>query len=172
MTQRLPPAKQDRRAVEGLPGAGIGMVLPRLSTNILSGLMEALAGPPYNGTADLPELAATLQMEADELFPIVETLQLLRFADTADGDVALTERGYHFVDSTVDGRKRLFAAQLLAYVPLAARIRQVLDERPKHQAPFTRFSEELEDHMPTELAEVTMRAVDFMGAVCRVIQLR
>lgn len=48
-------------------------------------------------------------------------------------------------------------------MPLAARIRQVLDERPKHQAPFTRFSEALEDHMPTELAEVTMRAVISWG---------
>ena len=57
------------------------MALPRVSTNTLMGLIEALAGPPYNGKADLPDIAATLQMEVDDLFPVVETLQLLRFVD-------------------------------------------------------------------------------------------
>src|ERR1700674_4626368 len=62
------------------PGTGISMVLPRISPNVLAGLMEAVAGEPYNGRADLPALATSLQMEIDELFPAAETLQLLRFA--------------------------------------------------------------------------------------------
>ena len=53
-----------------------------------------------------------------------------------------------------DERKELFAHHLIAYVPLAAHIRQVLDARPDHRAPFSRFREELEDHMGTEQAEV------------------
>jgi len=163
MTKRPPAGATGKRATEGFPGAGIGMALPRLSTNLLSGLMEALAGPLYGGEADLPDLAATLQMEADELFPIVEALQLLRFAEMAEGDVRLTDSGRSFVDSEIDVRKRLFAEHLAAYVPLAALIRRVLDERPSHRAPFTRFSEELEDHMSEENAERTMRAVISWG---------
>ena len=104
---------------EGFPGTGLGMALPRVSTNRLAGLMEILAGPPYNGKADLPEIAATLQMQVDDLFPVVETLQLLRFADTADGDMHLTEQGRHFVEADVDARKRIFGDHLLAYVPIA-----------------------------------------------------
>jgi NitT/TauT family transport system ATP-binding protein len=53
----------------------------------------------------------------------------------------------------------LFAHHLLAYVPLAAHIRQVLDARPDHRAPFSRFREELEDHMGAEQAEATLHAV-------------
>ena len=68
-------------------------------------------------------------MEIDDLFPVVETLQLLRFAEIADGDIRLTEAGMHFVQADLDGRKRLFAQHLLAYVPLAGHIRRVLDER-------------------------------------------
>ncbi|MGK9165113.1 nitrate/sulfonate/bicarbonate ABC transporter ATP-binding protein [Inquilinus limosus] len=160
MTNRA-PEKAGPKA--GFHGTGIGMELPHVSTNLMSGLMEALAAPPYNGRADLPDLAATLQMEADELFPIAEALQLLRFAELADGDIHLTDLGRLFVDSDVDQRKRLFAAHLLAHVPIAALIRRVLDERPSHRAPRLRFTEELEDFMSEDRAEETLRAAISWG---------
>lgn len=163
MTQRAPLGQPTTRADQGFPGTGIGMALPDVESNVLAGLMEALAGPPYDGKADLPQLAASLQMEVDELFPIVETLQLLRFADLAEGDVQLTGSGRRFVESGPDERKRLFAEHLLAHVPLAAVIKRSLDERPTHRAPFTRFSEELEDYMSEEFAEQTLRAVISWG---------
>ncbi|HEX2841018.1 nitrate/sulfonate/bicarbonate ABC transporter ATP-binding protein [Hyphomicrobium sp.] len=163
MTQCSATERHERRTSPGFPGTGIGMTLPRLSTNVLSGLMETLASPPFNGAADLPDLAATLQMEVDDLFPIAETLQLLRFAELAEGDVKLTDYGRRYVDASLDGRKRLFAEHLLAFVPLAALIRRVLDERPSHRAPYGRFSGELEDHMLEEQAEETMRAVISWG---------
>ena len=56
------------------------MPLPQVGTNIMSGLMETLAAEPYNGRADLPALAASLQYEVDDLLPLGETLQLFRFA--------------------------------------------------------------------------------------------
>ena len=163
MTSRGPAEKAGPKAAGGFPGTGIGMELPHVSTNLMSGLMEACAPPPYNGRADLPDLAATLQMEADELFPIAETLQLLRFADMADGDIHLSDPGRQFVESDVDHRKRMFAAHLLAHVPIAALIRRVLDERPSHRAPRLRFSEELEDFMSEDRADETLRAAVSWG---------
>jgi NitT/TauT family transport system ATP-binding protein len=55
---------------EHFPGKGIGTILPRVSTNLLSGFMEAVAGAPYNGRADLPIIASALHMEVDDLFPL------------------------------------------------------------------------------------------------------
>jgi NitT/TauT family transport system ATP-binding protein len=145
---------------EGLfPGMGLGMVLPFVSTNLLAGLIETLAAAPYNGRADLPPLAAALQLEADELLPISEVLQLLRFVDLAEGDITLTDAGRRFANAGVDERKDLFASHLIAYVPLAAHIRRVLDSRPDHRAKFSRFSEELEDYMRIDQAEATLHAV-------------
>lgn len=144
---------------EWLSGGGIGMVLPRISTNVLSGFMEALAADPYHGKADLPHLAETLKMEIDDIFPIADVLQLLQFAEIAEGDIALSDLGKRFTQMEVDDRKRLFATHLLAYVPLAAHIRRVLDDRPNHSAPFDRFKGELEDHMREDLAEQTLRAI-------------
>ena len=138
---------------------GLSMILPQVSSNSLAGLIEAVHGEPYHGKADLPLLANSLQLKVDELFPITEVLQLMRFADLEGGDLHLTAAGKRFAEEGTDERKRLFRQQLANYVPLASYIRHVLDEREKHQAPMTRFSEELEDHMSKTQAYATLRAV-------------
>jgi len=147
-------------AREGMfPGTGIGMSLPEVSTNTLAGLLETAAEPPFNGKADLPLLAERAQMDVDELFHAAETLQLLRFAELAEGDLKLTDAGRRFVDAGVDERKAQFAQHLVAFVPLAAHIKHILDDRPSHRAPIIRFKDELEDAMPEEEAERTLHTV-------------
>jgi NitT/TauT family transport system ATP-binding protein len=145
------------------PAFGLYEKLPRVSTNIMSGLIEALAAPPYNGRADLPALAAALQHEVDDLFPIAEALQILGFAELAQGDIGLTAGGRKFAGADLDVRKRMFAEHLLRRVPLAAHVRRVLDERPGHVAPRVRFETELEDHLSEEDADDTLRAVISWG---------
>ncbi|MGD0562622.1 MAG: nitrate/sulfonate/bicarbonate ABC transporter ATP-binding protein [Roseiarcus sp.] len=157
MTQR-PEAKPAGREMAA-QGAGLGLALPLVSTNSLAGMLEEIAAPPYNGQADLPHLADSLQLEVDDLFPLGETLQLLHLAEFADADIKLTAVGKRFVDMDVDQRKKLFGEQLLANIPLAAHIKRVLDERPSHRAPATRFREELEDYMSEDYAERTLRAI-------------
>ncbi|MFX6804089.1 AAA-associated domain-containing protein, partial [Acinetobacter baumannii] len=78
-----------------------------------------------------------------------------RFAELDSGMVRLTDEGQRFAAGEVDARKSLFAQHLIAYVPLAAHIRRVLDERPSHRAPAARFQDELEDHMSESFAEQT-----------------
>ena len=160
-------AKPDAMGTAGrselFPGLGIGTVLPRVSSNLLSGLMEKVAEPPFNGTADLPRIASDLQMEIDDLFPVAETLQMMRFAEVAGGDIKLTETGLAFTNASLDERKKIFARQLLSYIPLAAHVRRVLDERPSHSARKSRFFDELEDYMSDEAAEQTLRALISWG---------
>lgn len=138
---------------------GIGERLPGVTTNQMAGLVEALGGPAYNGRADLPQLAGTLQLEIDDLFPIVEALQLLGMAEVAHGDIQITPAGKQFADGDNDQRKRIFADALSRQVALARRIRQVLDERPGHKAPRVRFVTELEDHLSEEEAEKVLQIV-------------
>ncbi|MGH8504335.1 MAG: AAA-associated domain-containing protein [Stenotrophobium sp.] len=157
MTTRKPGESNGR---DGLfPGVGLAMVLPEISASLMTGLVETLAAEPYRGRADLPPLAAALQMEAGDLLPIAETLQLLRFLELAEGDVALTAAGQRFATLDVERQKSLFADHLISYVPLAAHIRAVLEERPDHGAPFSRFREELEDYMTADHAQSTLQAV-------------
>jgi NitT/TauT family transport system ATP-binding protein len=148
--------------------ATIDTMLPRVSANLLSGLIETLAVAPFNGKADLPVLADELHLELDELFPVSESLQMLHFAEIEGGDIKLTDIGKQFAEFGMDDRKKLFQRQLLAYVPLAAHIRRVLQERANHSAPKSRFLDELEDHMSIEDAEHTLRAVTAWGRYAEV----
>jgi NitT/TauT family transport system ATP-binding protein len=126
---------------------------------LLAGLIEALAAPPYSGRADLPALAALLQMEADELLPLGETLQTLHLAELEEGDIKLADAGRQFAQADTETRKRLLAEALRAHVPLAAAIRRTLDERWNHRAAAVRFRDELEDYMSPNYAGKTLRAV-------------
>jgi NitT/TauT family transport system ATP-binding protein len=141
------------------PAAETIHALHFVSTNLLAGLMETLAMEPYKGRADLPPLAAALQLELDELLPLGETLHLLGFAVLEEGDIRLTDAGKKFVDSDTDERQQQFAAALRSRVKMAATIRSVLDERWNHRAAAARFRDELEDHMSPDYAEDTLRAL-------------
>jgi NitT/TauT family transport system ATP-binding protein len=106
-----------RRPVEP-PAAGPGeekagpakwTALAPLPTNLMAGLLETLAAEPYRGRADLPQLASALQLELDELLPLGESLQMLKFAVLEEGDIKLTDAGRAFVAEENDDRKTLFA---------------------------------------------------------------
>ena len=159
MTQRPDPAKHPAPATS----LGLAMSLPLVSTNSLAGMLEEIAAPPYNGKADLPHLADSLALEIDDLFPLGETLQLLKLAEFEEGDIKLTPLGQRFVDMDVDQRKKVFGEQLLSNIPIASHIKRVLDERPSHRAPATRFREELEDYMSEDYADRTLRAIINLG---------
>ncbi|HSZ74795.1 MAG TPA: nitrate/sulfonate/bicarbonate ABC transporter ATP-binding protein [Rhizomicrobium sp.] len=148
---------------ERITGGGLGMILPHVSPNILAGLIETLAAAPYNGKADLPDIAFEQQLEVDELFPVAESLQLLRLAVLEGGDIRLTEPGKRFAEAETDERKRMFRRLVLVHIPIMALMRRVLDERTTHSAPKSRFLDELEDHMSPEAAEETLRAVVSWG---------
>jgi NitT/TauT family transport system ATP-binding protein len=145
------------------PGMGISMALNHISTNTLAGLIEAVAAAPHEGKAELPDLAELTHLEADELLPIAETLQLMRFAEIEGRMIRLTPDGRRYALADVDERKQLFSQHLLAYVPLVAHIRRVLDDRASHQAPARRFRDELEDFMSEDYAEETLNAVVSWG---------
>ena len=156
MTARTEPAQ----ARDGIfPGTGIAMALPIVSTNALAGLIEEVDAAPFDGRASMADLADELQLEVDELFPMAETLQLMRFADLSGGDLALTPVARRYAEADVDQRKEIFAHGLLTHVPLAQHIRRILDERANHTAPARRFRDELEDHMSPDRAAETLRAV-------------
>jgi len=156
-------AQAGGRRVERFPGAGIGTILPAVSSNLLAGLLETVAAPPYDGRADLPVIASTLHLEINDLFPVAETLQMLRFAELEGGDIRLSPEGMRFAGLDTDARKQLFARHLMTYVALAAHIRRVLDERPGNRAPWERFASEIEDHMAPEAAERTLRTIIGLG---------
>ena len=160
MTRRATsmPAPEIGDAAGAAPPETVHALHP-VNTNLLAGLIETVAGEPYRGRADLPPLAAALQLELDDLLPLGETLAMLRFAELEEGDIKLTDTGRAFANAETDDRRLMFATALRAHVKLAVTIRGVLDERWNHRASAVRFRDELEDHMSPDYAEDTLRAV-------------
>ncbi|WP_397449173.1 AAA-associated domain-containing protein [Pseudomonas sp. NA-150] len=137
--------------------------LPQVSTNLMAGLIEALAAEPYHGHAGLANVSERLLLEVDDLFPVAEMLEHLGFADLKGADITLTEIGKLFAEYGTQERKAVFAERLVRHVPLAARIRQVLQERNGHWAPRVRFEQELEDSLSEDKVEKTLESVISWG---------
>ncbi len=163
MTRRVPVPTHAATAASPAQDVTFATPLHPVSTNLLAGLIETLAGAPYDGRADLPALAGTLQLEADELLPLGEALQLLNLGVLEEGDIKLTDIGRDFALGDTDSRKTIFASALRAHVPLVSAIRRTLDERWNHRASAVRFRDELEDHMSPDYAEDTLRTAIAWG---------
>lgn len=136
---------------------GLGYRLPDVEPSELSGLIETMKS--FEDKIDLPELADELMMNVDDLFPILETLEILGFAQVSEGDIHLTELGKQFSEADLQRRKQLFAERLLEKVPLAKYIRKVLDEKIGHRVSEERFLSKLEDFLSEKAAERVLKTM-------------
>jgi NitT/TauT family transport system ATP-binding protein len=132
---------------------GICHRLPDVAVAQITGVLDQINQPANAGRASLPLLAETMQLEVDDLFPILEALELLNFAHVTGQEAQLTRHGQAFAEADILARKVIFGEHLLKRVPLAAHIRRVLDERPGLRAPRSRFLRELEDSLSESEAE-------------------
>ncbi len=133
--------------------------LPKVEISEITGFIETLASPEYAMKGDLPQLAEELHLAIDDLFSIIETLEILRFAYVAEGDIELTEQGKVFAEADILQRKQIFAAHLMSYMPLARHIRQVLDRNSDHIDHEEHFLTELESYLSRDAAEEVLATV-------------
>ena len=123
----------------------------------LEGLLERLAGAPFGGRADLPQLAEETELTDDELLPLAQALSLLQLARVADGDLHLTSTGERYVAGDHAERQHLFGEQLLAHVPLAAHIRNSLEQESSGELPEEPFIRLLSESLDGAEAERVLR---------------
>lgn len=144
----------------------LGYRLPDVEPSELSGLIETMKS--FEDRIDLPELADELMMNIDDLFPILETLEILGFANVLDGDIQLSELGKQFSEADLQERKQLFARQLLEKVPLARYIRKILDEKMGHRVSEERFLSKLEDFLSEKEADRVLHTMIDWGRYAEV----
>lgn len=130
---------------------GIDYRLPDIGVSELTGLLETMA--EYQGKIDLPELAEEAHLDVDELFPLIETLELLEFAKISKGDIELVDAGKAFAEADILQRKEMFAQHLKQHVPLIQYICRIINERRGHKVSEERFLTRLEDYFTDKEAE-------------------
>lgn len=148
---------QEERMQEGTTIIDIGYRLPEVSVAEVTGLLELLYSPEHQGKMDLPDVADMLTLDIDDLFPLTELLEILRFAKVSKGDITITEEGEAFVDADILERKKIFSIHLKKYVPLARYIYDQLIRHPRHRALEEHFLSLLEDYLSEEEAERVLR---------------
>ncbi len=153
---------QEERMKEGMVEhivIDIGYRLPDTSVAELTGLLEILNEPERQGKMDLPDVAETLMLGIDDLFPLTELLDILHFAKVSKGDIAITEEGKRFVDADILERKKIFSEHLKKYVPLARFIYERLIHHPRHRALEEQFLSLLEDYVSEKDAEQVLHTI-------------
>jgi NitT/TauT family transport system ATP-binding protein len=74
-------------------------------------------------------LAERLQLEVDDLLPMVNAAVLLRAAQVYRGDIYLIALGQGFSTTSILRSKDLFRQQVLSHVPVLGSLAQTLREK-------------------------------------------
>lgn len=141
---------------------GLGYRLPKTEISELTGFLEELNSPEYEKKVSIQDLADELSLDVDNIFPIIESLEILRFAFAKEGVIELSVAGKQFAEANILERKKIFASHLMSYVPLARHVRRILDEEDDHTEDEERFLNELHDYLSEEASEEVLKvAIDW-----------
>jgi NitT/TauT family transport system ATP-binding protein len=142
---------------------GIGRRLPSANVQQMLGVLDEVDEQSTSGRLELAELADELEMEVDEIFPLVEALELLGFAEVDDGALNLTPSGNAFLDADILKRKVIFGRALLKRVALAHHIIAAIKAESDHRVDEGRFLTELNEFFTDEEAERVLEVVVAWG---------
>src|SRR6266852_605847 len=129
-------------------------VLPHVAIGDVTGLVELVHAK--GDREDLYQIGRHLNLEVDDLLPVVEAADLLDMADTQEGDLVLTEAGRRFAEAGVLEEKKVFREQALAHVVLLRKILHALEAAPGHTLPEEHFLSILKTHFGTEEAQAQL----------------
>jgi NitT/TauT family transport system ATP-binding protein len=119
-------------------------MLPHALPGGIGGLLELL--DERGGRDDLYHVADELNMEVDDLLPIVEAAALLDFVTVKEGDVEITREGKTFAEADILTRKTLFRDAALENVVLLREIKNTLRSKSDHTIEAELFHDMLDEH--------------------------
>jgi NitT/TauT family transport system ATP-binding protein len=125
--------------------------LPHARAGGISGLLEIVV--EQGGTIDTASLAQRLQLDIDDLLPILDAAVMLGFAQVGAGHVGVTEIGRQFAEASILQSKEIFRQQVLARAPLVVSIAEALRQKRDGTMRAGFFLDVLDDHYPAAEAE-------------------
>jgi NitT/TauT family transport system ATP-binding protein len=140
------------RSPQRSSGSPFARPLPHVRVGGISGLLELVA-EKRDGDGSIPQLAQRLQLEVDDLLPLLDAAVLLGFAELTDGDVRLTAIGRDFATTTILRSKDLFRQQALGRVPVLSSIVHTLQEKENRAMRSDFFLGIWDDYFPLKEAE-------------------
>jgi NitT/TauT family transport system ATP-binding protein len=157
-------AAQQQGAAEVTPEVRVEpkpyQALPHVKIGVINGLAERVLRA--GGREDLFVIGRELQMEIDDLLPIIEAFELLGFGVATGGDLVLTEEGRRLAESDEQADKEIFREQESKHVQLIRQIKEELDEAEDHEMDEAAILERLEEYFsPDEARRQLDTAIDW-----------
>ncbi|MEM2873305.1 MAG: AAA-associated domain-containing protein [Nitrososphaerales archaeon] len=128
------------------------MSIPKVHYSRLIGLLEALED--FGGKVDVAKIADDLNLELDDLLPVIEAAELLGFLRTESGDISLTNEGLEFLSDGTRGRKKHLGKKLLTLDHFKKLIEFINQKEDKSIT-----KEELSNFLAKEFHEIDSKAV-------------
>ena len=144
--KQLPP--RPARSYQALPHVEIGDVI---------GLLERVH--VKGGREDIYQMGRDLQLEVDDLLPMVDAADLLDLADPQEGDLVLTEAGRRLAEADVLEEKQIFREQALQRVSMLRQIVHDLQRARAHTVEEERYLEQLKQHFSEDEARAQLETV-------------
>ncbi len=134
--------------------------LPHIKIGAVNGLAERVQR--HDGREDLAVLGRELQMELDDILPLVEAVELLGFGEAMEGDLILTDAGRRLAEGDELQDKEIFREQVLSNVELIRQMKEALDRAEDHEIQEDQILEQLEEYFsPDEARRQFETAVDW-----------
>lgn len=124
--------------------------LPHVRVGSIAGLLELLEHRPDE---DLYRLEQELQLEANDILPIIEAAKLIGLIELRSGDIHLTATTNQFIQSNIDERKQIIRKLLLANVQLVQKIDHLLKVTTSQRIPKELLLDILTNHFSPKEAE-------------------
>jgi len=125
--------------------------LPEVEVGEIIGMLDYLK--EENGRTDIYALASDLNLEIDELLPIIKAAELLGFAKVEDGDLILMELGKSLLQGDENKRKLIFKERLKKLPIFDKLIKLLLNSADK-----TMDKEDVLDALKQEMREEDARS--------------
>jgi NitT/TauT family transport system ATP-binding protein len=124
--------------------------LPSVRIGSIAGLLELLED---RQNQDLYRLGQELQLEVDDILPIVEAAKFMDFIEIPEGDIHLKPSAYQFIQGSIDERKQIVRDQLLAHIRLVKQIYNLLQAKRDRRIPEELILDILASHFSPKEAE-------------------
>ncbi len=124
--------------------------LPQVRIGSIAGLLELLED---RTDKDIYRLGQELQLEVDDILPIVEAAKIMDFVAIQEGDINLTSIGRNFIAGNIDERKQTVKAQLLSGIRLVQQIYRLCQAKRNQRFPEELILDILEAHFTAQEAK-------------------
>ena len=148
----------EAEALGAAPGSGQAAKLPVATINRLAGLVEKVN--EEKGLVDLYRLTEELQLELDDVLPIVEAAEVMGFATVDQGDIKLTGLGQAFADASILARKEILAGRVLR-LPTIRWIYETLQKDDNQRVDADYFVDQLQNDFGEYAKDQLDTAVDW-----------